>query len=114
TGIGFALALRYLDQEGIRPGQASGEASDDRLRLGKAVISRLDSTRGPYVVLDDQGYQILLDYRGGTQPFKKISIEDVMVGRPDAVRASVKGRVVIIGSDAVSVPDLFTTLSTAS
>jgi adenylate cyclase len=109
TGLGFALALRYLDREGIQPGPASDHASDDRLRLGKAIISRLVNARGPYTALDDQGYQVLLDYRGGSQPFKKISIKDVMVGTPDAVRAAVKGRAVIIGSDAVSVPDIFTT-----
>jgi CHASE2 domain-containing sensor protein len=109
TGLGLALALRYLEREGIRPGPASDNASDDRLRLGKAVISRLDSPRGPYAVLDDQGYQVLLDYRGGKAPFKKISMKDVMVGTPDALRATVKGRAVIIGSDAVSVPDFFTT-----
>ena len=109
TGLGLALALRYLEREGIRPGPASDDASDDRLRLGKAVISRLDSARGPYAVLDDQGYQVLLDYRGGKAPFKKISMKDVMVGTPDALRAMVKGRAVIIGSDAVSVPDFFTT-----
>jgi CHASE2 domain-containing sensor protein len=109
TGLGLALALRYLDREGIRPEPASGDASEDRLRLGKAVVSRLDGTRGPYAMLDDHGYQILLDYRGGSQPFKKISIKDVMVGTPDAVQAAVKGRAVIIGSDAVSVPDFFTT-----
>ena len=109
TGLGLALALRYLEREGIRPGPASDDASDDRLRLGKAVIGRLDSTRSPYAVLDDQGYQVLLDYRGGKAPFKKVSMKDVMVGTPDALRAAVKGRAVIIGSDAVSVPDFFTT-----
>jgi CHASE2 domain-containing sensor protein len=109
TGLGLAVALRYLDRDGIRPEPASDEVLDDRLRLGKAIISRLDSTQGPYAQLDDQGYQVLLDYHSGSQAFKKISIEDVMGGTPDAVRAAVKGRAIIIGSDAVSVPDSFTT-----
>jgi CHASE2 domain-containing sensor protein len=109
TSLGLGLALQYLDREGIKPGPASEEASDDRLRLGRAVINRLDRARGPYGMLDDQGYQILLDYRGGPQPFKKISIKDVMAGTPDAVRAAVKDRAVIIGSNAASVPDIFTT-----
>ena len=60
-------------------------------------------------MLDDQGYQVLLDYRGGKAPFKKVSMKDVMVGTPDALRAALKGRAVIIGSDAASVPDFFTT-----
>jgi CHASE2 domain-containing sensor protein len=109
TALGFALALRYLEREGIRPGPASDDASDDRVQLGRAVISPLDGTRGPYSRLDTQGYQILLDYRGGAQPFKKISMKDVMAGTPDAVRAAVRGRAVVIGSDAVSIPDFFTT-----
>jgi CHASE2 domain-containing sensor protein len=109
TSLGLGLALQYLDRESIRPGPGSDHASDDRLRLGRAVISRLDSTGGPYGMLDDQGYQILLDYRGGPQPFKMISIKDVIVGAPDAVRAAVRGRAIIIGSNAASVPDIFTT-----
>jgi CHASE2 domain-containing sensor protein len=109
TGLGLALALRYLDQEGIRPEPASDDASDDRLRLGKAVISRLDSTHGPYALLDDRGYQLLLDYRIGSQPFREISIRDVMGGTSNAVRVAVRGRAVIIGSAALSVPDFFTT-----
>jgi CHASE2 domain-containing sensor protein len=109
TSLGLGLALQYLGREGIKPGPGSDDASDDRLRLGRAVINRLDTARGPYGMLDDQGYQILLDYRGGPQPFKKISIKDVMVGAPDAVRAAVRGRAVIIGSNAASVPDIFTT-----
>jgi CHASE2 domain-containing sensor protein len=109
TALGLALALRYLEREGIRPGPASDDASDDSVRLGRAVISPLDGTRGPYSRLDTRGYQNMLDYRGGAQPFKKISMKDVMVGSQDALRAAVKGRAVIIGSDAVSVPDFFTT-----
>jgi adenylate cyclase len=109
TALGGALALRYLEREGIRPGQASEDASDDRMQLGRAVIIPVDDTRGPYMRIDARGYQILLDYRGGAQPFKKVSIKDVIVGTPDAVRAAVKGRAVIIGSDAVSVPDFFDT-----
>ena len=109
TSLGLGLALQYLDREGIKPGPASEDASDDRVRLGRAVINRLDRARGPYGMLDDQGYQILLDYRGGPQPFKKISMKDVLVGSADAVRAAVKGRAVIIGSNAASVPDIFTT-----
>jgi CHASE2 domain-containing sensor protein len=109
TGLGLALALRYLDREGIRPEPASDDASDDRMRLGKTIIRRLEGARGPYAVLDDQGYQVLLDYRGGKAPFKKLSMNDVIVGNPDAVRAVVKGRAIIIGSNAESVPDVFTT-----
>jgi CHASE2 domain-containing sensor protein len=108
TALGFALALRYLEREGVRPGPASDDTSDDRVQLGRAVISPLNGTRGPYSRLDARGYQILLDYQGGARPFKKISMKDVIAGTP-AIRAAVRSRAVIIGSDAVSVPDVFTT-----
>jgi hypothetical protein len=43
-------------------------------RLGKALIAPLDDSRGPYVRLDSAGYQMLLDYHGGSHrfPFKSI------------------------------------------
>jgi adenylate cyclase len=63
TAMGMELALRYLAPEGIRPAPGSG----DELRLGKAVLSPLDDTRGPYIRLDSSGYQILLHYHGGPQ-----------------------------------------------
>ena len=50
----------------------------DRMRLGKALITPLDDARGPYTNLDSQGYQILLDYHGGPQPFALRSIGKVM------------------------------------
>jgi adenylate cyclase len=103
AALGVALALLYLGPEDIR----IRPESNDRLRLGKAVLSRLDSSRGPYVRLDDRGYQILLDYRGGPEPFRRVSIADVM--DRDAVASLVRDRVVIIGSAAESVRDPFTT-----
>jgi CHASE2 domain-containing sensor protein len=109
TALGVALALRFLDGQDIRPGSASDDSSDDRLRLGRAVISPLDGTRGPYLRLDTQGYQILLDYSGGPKPFTTISMQDVMVGPQDTVAQLVRGSAVIIGTAAESVPDVFTT-----
>jgi adenylate cyclase len=63
-GMGMAVALGYLAGGGIKP----APAPDEQLRLGKALITPLDATRGPYTSLDARGFQILLDYRGGPQP----------------------------------------------
>jgi CHASE2 domain-containing sensor protein len=100
--LGVALALRYLRPEGIQP----KKESPDLLRLGQSVISRLVGSRGPYVRLDDRGYQILLDYRGGPEPFQRIGMAEVM-DRDAASR--VRNRVVIIGNVAESVHDPFLT-----
>jgi CHASE2 domain-containing sensor protein len=47
----------YLASDHITPAPAAAE----QLRLGKALIPRLDERRGPYTRLDSGGYQILLD-----------------------------------------------------
>ena len=101
--MGVALALLYLAPEGIRIKPESG----DRLGLGKSVINRLNDSQGPYMRLDDRGYQILLDYHGGPETFRRVSIADVM--DRNAVASLVRDHIVIIGSAAESVRDLFTT-----
>ena len=75
------------------------------MRLGKALIAPLDDTRGPYLKLDSRGYQILLDYRGGRDPFPFRSIGDVV--HHDNAAAVVRGRAVIVGITSVSVNDSF-------
>jgi adenylate cyclase len=102
-GMGMALALGYLAADHIRLAPAAG----DELRLGKAVIAPLDDTRGPYVDLDSRGYQILLDYRGGRDPFPFKSVGDIM-HRDDAA-ALVRDRAVIVGITSESVNDSFST-----
>jgi adenylate cyclase len=103
SGLGLALALAYLAPEHVALEPASG----DDLRLGKALISPLDSTRGPYFNMDSRGYQILLDYRGGPQPFPLFNLSDVM--DRDDLAASVRDRIVIVGVSAESVKDSFAT-----
>ncbi|MBV8739850.1 MAG: adenylate/guanylate cyclase domain-containing protein [Alphaproteobacteria bacterium] len=101
--IGMALALGYLDADGIR----LGPGPDGDLQLGKALIAPLDDTRGPYVQLDSRGYQVLLDYRGGRDPFPFKSVGYVM--HHDDAAPLVRGKAVIVGVAAVSVNDSFST-----
>jgi len=103
AAMGMALALGYLAPEGI--GLQLGP--DDSLQLGKAVIAPLDDTRGPYIRVDSGGYQMLMDYRGGAQPFPLKSVADIMNGEEAA--ALVRGRVVMVGVAAESVQDYFET-----
>ena len=103
TAMGTELGLRYLAGDNIRPAPASG----DDIRLGKAVIAPLDDTRGPYTRLDSSGYQILLDYHGGSNPFPLKSIGEIM--RSDEAAPLVRGRAVIVGVMSESVKDSFST-----
>ena len=102
-GMGMALALEYLAADHVSLAPAPG----DQLRLGKAVIAPLDDTRGPYVQLDSRGYQILLDYRGGPDPFPIKSVGDIM-HRDDAAEL-VRDRAVIVGVTSESINDSFAT-----
>jgi CHASE2 domain-containing sensor protein len=103
AAMGMELALRYLAAERIRPAPGAG----DELLLGKAVLSPLDDSRGPYVRFDSNGYQILLDYRGGQNPFPLKSIGEIR--RNDNAASLVRGRVVIVGDNSESVHDSYLT-----
>ncbi|HEV8678115.1 MAG TPA: adenylate/guanylate cyclase domain-containing protein [Stellaceae bacterium] len=105
-GLGMALALGYLAREGIRLGPGPGET----LKLGKTLIAPLDEKSGPYVHLDSGGYQVLLEYYGGAQPFPRRTVADVMDDdRSVLVKDLVKDRVVLIGDMLESVKDFFAT-----
>jgi adenylate cyclase len=103
TAMGMELGLRYLAADGIRPAPGAG----DELRLGKAVLSPLDDTRGPYTRLDSSGYQMLLDFHGGPNPFPFKSIGEIM--RSDDAASLVRGRAVVVGIASESVKDSFST-----
>ena len=100
TGLGMALATQYLAADNIHP----AAAANDDLKLGAAVIPPLDTGRGPYLRLDARGYQVLLDFKGGAQPFPLRTIAQVMDGD---MASLMRDRVVIIGDALESVKDFF-------
>ena len=103
TAMGMELGLRYLAAEQIKPAPAPG----DDIRLGRALLSPLDDKRGPYTRLDSSGYQVLLDYHGGPNPFPLKTIGDIM--RSDEAAPLIAGRAVIVGVMSESVKDSFST-----
>ena len=98
----MAMAQGYLARDRIRlePG------TDDTLRLGKALIAPLDQERGPYIRLDSGGYQVLLEYYGGAQPFPRRTVADIMDNDRSAL---VAGKAVLVGDMLESVKDFFVT-----
>lgn len=105
VSLSLRLALAYLAEEGITP-QPDG-ADPAHIRLGSVTLRPFEANDGAYVRADAQGYQYLLDYRGGGGRFKTYSISDVLDGRVDP--SSIKGNVVIVGVNAESVKDEFLT-----
>ncbi|MGB3649895.1 MAG: CHASE2 domain-containing protein, partial [Rivularia sp. (in: cyanobacteria)] len=103
--LSLRLALSYLKKEGITSQPVKGNPYIRQ--LGKAAIVPFQSNHGGYVRADAGGYQILLNYRGTIENFENFSITDLL---NDKIPASkIQNRVVLIGSTAESINDLFQT-----
>lgn len=101
--LGFKLAWLYLEEEGIQPRMRD----EIQIELGQATFTPFEAYDGSYVGAADQGYQLLLNYRGPQQTFETVSLDDVLENKikPDLMR----DRIVLIGSTAKSVKDFLLT-----
>jgi diguanylate cyclase (GGDEF)-like protein/PAS domain S-box-containing protein len=99
------LALIYLKQEGITPKPAQG--ASHYLQLNQTVFPKFQSDDSVYVGADDGGYQILANFRRQSTAFQTVSLRALLAGQVDP--AVLRDRIVLIGSTAVSLKDLFAT-----
>lgn len=97
------LALHYLSSRNITPESLEGQ----RLRLGKVTFDRLQHNDGGYVGAETGGYQILLNYRGTQANFATFTLQQVLKGQVPL--KNLRDRVVLIGTTAESVQDVFQT-----
>lgn len=106
--LGATVALIYLQTQGITPKMTENQ----QVILGKAEFTRFTENDGGYVRADDDGYQILLNYRGSQDNFHKISMTQVLNNEipPDFFR----DKIVFIGPFAQSLNDLFFTPYTSN
>jgi adenylate cyclase len=101
--LSFQMVVRYLDAMGIEPELTEfGE-----LKFGSTVLKRLTPTSSGYRNIDPGNYQILLNYRSGKNPFKQVSLRDVLEDRVEPEQ--VKDKIVMIGYTAPIVKDTFYT-----
>ncbi|MDY6900992.1 MAG: CHASE2 domain-containing protein [Cyanobacteriota bacterium] len=99
------LAFNYLQKEGITPKSIPNNSYDRQ--LGKTILRPFQENDGGYVRADAGGFQILLNYHGTRKNFHTFSISDLINNRvPPQV---IKDKVVLIGSIAESINDLFQT-----
>jgi adenylate cyclase len=94
------LAMHYLNQSGDR-------LSNGNFVLGKAIFSPLKSNSGGYQRIDAGGEQILLNYRSAQYPAEVVTLNQVLQNQVNP--ALIQDRIVLIGSTAPSVKDLFFT-----
>ncbi|MEA5575684.1 CHASE2 domain-containing protein [Anabaena sp. UHCC 0451] len=105
--FGFAtkVALEYLKQEGIIPQLL--DQNSRKIKLGNVIFAPLKANDGGYVGADAGGYQILMNFRGGESRFQTISMIEVLKSQIPA--HLFKDRIVLIGTTAESVRDIFET-----
>ncbi len=96
------LSLQYLADHHL-----PFRAGADTLQIGNTVFPVLDKYAGGYQVLDDRGYQILLNYRSANRVARQVTLTQVLNGeiKPEWV----KDKLVLIGTTAPSAKDLFFT-----
>jgi len=99
------LAKVYLHKEGI--GFRHGSRSYEPIEFGASRLSRFLPNWGGYVRADANGNQVLLNFRSNQQPFRTLSLKNVLTRNVDP--NSIRDRVVIIGMTASSVKDRFIT-----
>lgn len=97
------LSLHYLSDRAhpfsVKPEQ--------EIRIGKTVFPSLRSNSGGYAALDDRGYQVMLNYRSANAVARSVSLAQVLDGKVDP--AWIKDKLIIIGTTAPSIKDLFLT-----
>ncbi|MEO0455005.1 MAG: adenylate/guanylate cyclase domain-containing protein [Cyanobacteria bacterium P01_A01_bin.114] len=98
------LALLYLDAEGVGP-EMIGET--DNWQLGKTIFRPFEPNDGAYVRANAEGYQTLINYRGGAQLFETVPLRAVLNDElpPDWAR----DRIILVGPVSESFKDLFFT-----
>jgi adenylate cyclase len=105
SGFGSKLALMYLEAEQINLQVIPGATV--QYQLGKARFNAFQGNDGAYVRADDNGYQVLLNFRGGAERFPTISLQAVLRG--EIPSGLMRDRLVLIGSTAESTNDYFLT-----
>lgn len=105
--IGAQLALKYLKNHGIIPQVIARKNQKTQIQLGKAILAPFTGYDGGYVRTNMAGYQILLNYRGCENKFDKISLTQLL--KQEFNPAQISGRIVLIGSTATSLNELFYT-----
>ncbi|MBD2123529.1 CHASE2 domain-containing protein [Trichocoleus sp. FACHB-262] len=101
--LSLHLALIYLEGAGI----SAKPANTGEIQLDQQLLSRINGRFGSYTHADTPEYQMMLNYRGAKQVVPEVSISDVLQGKITA--ASIRDRVVLIGSTSLVSKDLIST-----
>ncbi|MDZ8053226.1 MAG: EAL domain-containing protein [Aulosira sp. ZfuVER01] len=96
------LSLKYLGKS-----RDDLKVKSNALLLGNTVFPALSTDAGGYQNIDNAGYQVMISYRSPETLARKVSLTQVLRGQFDP--NWVKDKVVLIGTTAPSLKDLFFT-----
>ncbi|MEO0704866.1 MAG: CHASE2 domain-containing protein [Cyanobacteria bacterium J06649_5] len=103
SGFAVHLARLYLEKQGITLEML--DANSQKFRWGKAIFTPLVNGQAGYQRGELGGYQILLNWRGPSESFVRVSMSDVLSDKvPESL---IRDRIVLIGSFATSTNDFF-------
>lgn len=104
-----SLALRLASLHLAARGVAVAPDPEDpqAVRIAETALPPLGPDFGGYVDLDAGGYQIPLDFARDAAAFASFRLGDLLAGRVPVEK--IRGRVVVVGTDAPSVKDDFNT-----
>lgn len=108
--LAVKLALNYLAAEGISLTPIEGSPGESQ--LGKTRLIPLDENDGGYAEADLGGYQILLNYRGGLDRFKTVSMTEVLEQASNLEQEQeqiFRDRIVLIGATSQRFGEMFST-----
>jgi adenylate cyclase len=98
------LALLYLEPEGIGP-EMIGDT--DFWKLGETLFQPFESNDGGYIRANADGYQTLINFRGGSQLFETVPLRAVLNNELPADWG--RDRIILIGPVGESFKDTFFT-----
>ena len=103
--LALRLVTRYLRAEGIR--LETGINDPDTIMIRGKELPQISSDFGGYVDVNDGGLSILINFRNNPQPFRVISLGDVLSGKIGA--ELLRDRIVLVGNRNMSAGDIFYT-----
>ncbi|MGE4653093.1 MAG: CHASE2 domain-containing protein, partial [Myxococcota bacterium] len=101
SSLAVLVAQKVLAAEGIHPRPDPDQPR--ALRLGTHTLPPLSADHGGYQAIDAAGYQQMMDY--GAEGFATFSLGELLADKIPESR--LRDRVVILGSNAKSLPDVF-------
>lgn len=104
------MAERYLAQEGLS--LENGIRNPVAMRFGTIELAPLTPNAGGYVNADMGGHQVLVNYRSGSDPFRRLTMAQVLNGQLES--DWLRDRIVLIGITAPSVKDFANTAAIIS